>query len=110
MTGISLNIRPTGGCIVLLPRTQSPLLKPQKTKPARIRKVDLVNRSVVLWEILLERKLGIGFLKEFMLGSVPQKNKKVSSYRLIDLENTEIGGRCISTGPSPLDLGIGAMA
>ena len=32
------------------------------------------------------------------------------SYRLIDLENTEIGGRCISTGPSPLDLGIGAMA
>ena len=30
-------------------------------------------------------------------------------YRLIDLENTEIG-RCISTGPSPLDLGIGAMA
>ena len=29
---------------------------------------------------------------------------------LIDLENTEIGGRCISTGPSPLDLGIGAMA
>ena len=77
MTGISLNIRPAGCCIVLLPRTQSPLLKPQKTKPARIRKVDLVNRSVVLWEILLERKLGIGFLKEFMLGSVPQKNKKV---------------------------------
>ena len=32
------------------------------------------------------------------------------TYRLIDLENTEIGGRCISTGPSPLDLGIGAMA
>ena len=31
-------------------------------------------------------------------------------YRLIDLENAEIGRRCISTGPSPLDLGIGAMA
>ena len=34
----------------------------------------------------------------------------LEDYRLIDLENTEIGGRCISTGPSPLDLGIGAMA
>ena len=32
------------------------------------------------------------------------------AYRLIDLENAEIGRRCISTGPSPLDLGIGAMA
>ena len=31
-------------------------------------------------------------------------------YRLIDFENAEIGGRCTSTGPSPLDLGIGAMA
>ena len=30
--------------------------------------------------------------------------------KILDLENTEIGGRCISTGPSPLDLGIGAMA
>ena len=41
--------------------------------------------------------------------------KKISfsddfDYRLIDLENVEIGRRCISTGPSPLDLGIGAMA
>ena len=33
-----------------------------------------------------------------------------TDYRLIDFENAEIGGRCISTGPSPLDLGIGAMA
>ena len=32
------------------------------------------------------------------------------TYRLIDFENAEIGRRCISTGPSPLDLGIGAMA
>ena len=37
-------------------------------------------------------------------------SNNTSLYRLIDLENTEIGGRCISTGPSPLDLGIGAMA
>ena len=34
----------------------------------------------------------------------------LGSYRLIDFENAEIGRRCISTGPSPLDLGIGAMA
>ena len=39
--------------------------------------------------------------------SQPNKEK---SYRLIDFGNAEIGGRCISTGPSPLDLGIGAMA
>ena len=34
----------------------------------------------------------------------------VPSYRLIALESGKIGMRCISTGPSPLDLGIGAMA
>ena len=32
------------------------------------------------------------------------------SYRLIRDGNSEIGERCISTGLSPLDLGIGAMA
>ena len=31
-------------------------------------------------------------------------------YRLIKVESSEIGGWRISTGPSPLDLGIGAMA
>ena len=33
-----------------------------------------------------------------------------NSYRLIDLKSGKIGMRCISTGLSPLDLGIGAMA
>jgi len=31
-------------------------------------------------------------------------------YRLIEDEDKEMGRRCISTGPSPLDLGIVAMA
>ena len=34
----------------------------------------------------------------------------IKRYRLIRDGSSEIGGRCISTGPSPLDLGIGAMA
>jgi hypothetical protein len=70
-------------CIAAANPVSAPQTSKNKTSPDvhRIRKVDLVNRSVVLWEILLERKLGIGFLKEFMLGSVPQKNKKVSSYK-----------------------------
>ena len=33
----------------------------------------------------------------------------VCAYRLIDLKSGKIGMRCISTGLSPLDLGIGAM-
>ena len=44
-------------------------------------------------------------LSEAVVSSFPEM-----PYRLIDLENAEIGPRCISTGPSPLDLGIGAMA
>ena len=41
---------------------------------------------------------------------VPRRHGDLMYYRLIGLENAEIGRRCISTGPSPLDLGIGAMA
>ena len=45
-----------------------------------------------------------------ILSKIPRFVDLSEYRRLIDLENTEIGGRCISTGPSPLDLGIGAMA
>ena len=77
--GISLNIRPAGCCIVLLPQAVSAPQTSKKQNQPGFEKW-LVNRSVVLWEILW-KKIGIGFLKEFMLGSVPQKNKKVSSYK-----------------------------
>ena len=36
--------------------------------------------------------------------------RKGREYRLIEDEDKEMGRRCISTGPSPLDLGIVAMA
>ena len=50
------------------------------------------------------------FSKIEKLGKIQNDGAATLKYRLIDLESGKIGMRCISTGPSPLDLGIGAMA
>ena len=50
------------------------------------------------------------FSKIEKLGKIQNDGVATLKYRLIDLESGKIGMRCISTGPSPLDLGIGAMA